>query len=1172
MSNFVHLHNHSDYSLLDGAAKISTYIETAKSVGMTSLALTDHGNMYGALRFYDACKEADINPIVGCEFYCNPKGHTLKAKHGKDDTHRYHLILLAMNEKGYHNLMELNTISWTEGYYYKPRIDDQLLKEHNEGLICCSACLGGEILQDLLHDNYEEAKERALWFASVFDDNRYYLEIQDHGLEEQKRTNPLLVQISKETGIPLVATNDIHYIHADDWEAQDVMLCIGTNSKVQETKRMKFPSHEFYFKTPEQMEELFAWCPEAIENTAKIAERCQLEIHLPGPLLPIFKVPEGYKDTADYLRSLAYDGMKTRYSHLPEIPKAYYDRLEYELNIIITMDFQGYFLIVRDYIYWAKTHDIPVGPGRGSGAGSIVAYTTDITDVDPMKYNLLFERFLNPDRVSMPDFDIDFCFERRKEVIDYVTRHYGKDHVAQIATFGTLKSKAVIKDSARALDIPYDEANKIAKLIPDEPKMTLAKALEMSPELKAKKEEGGIYATLFDVAQRLEGMNRNTSTHAAGVVIGQTPLIDYVPLCWDPKTESQSTQYTMDLIENCGLVKMDFLGLKTLTLLKHCVDLVHKVNPTFDLKEISDSDPKTFDMMRAGETAAVFQFESAGMQKILKDAEPSNMEDLVALNALYRPGPMAYIPQFIECKHGRQEITYADPSLEDELKTTYGVIVYQEQVMKVAQIIAGYTLGQADILRRIMGKKKVYALAAEKEKFIKGAAKKGHSREHAIEIFEMLEPFAGYGFNKSHAVAYSIVAYQTAFLKANYPAEFMAANLTNEMNSPDKYSEYLAVCKKMGLEVLPPTINYSENYFTVVKGKIVYGLSGIKNVGPDAVDLLVEEREKNGPYKDFLDFLMRNGRKVLNSKLIESMICAGVFDKLGVNRPTLLQNLPDMLKFVAKSHEDSQYGQLSLFDEEEDNELDQYTMTQVDDWKIMEKLEKEKELLGFYISGHPLDVYKEAIKKSVTVNLKDPTKLPFGQETALIAMIESVKQYISKKNNKRMGFLTLVDRNGSTDSVIFSEGYEKYKDILLPDTIHGFKGKFDNKRGMDKISFLINDVVDPDDLPPVALKTCNIAINQTIAQANMSYLTELRDVLVKHSDGTQKLNTHLIFKEEKLESNGEDIPDSSEEEEKEDDEIVETKVACGSEFDIKYDEGLISDLKDLPVVVDFWFN
>jgi DNA polymerase III alpha subunit (gram-positive type) len=588
---FVHLHDHSDFSLLDGAAKIDRYVAKAKSYGMRSLALTDHGNMFGALRFYKACKEAGINPIIGCEFYCNPADHTFIPEPGDHNhDHRYHLILLAMNEKGYHNLMELNSAAWTEGFYYKPRIDDKLLEEHNEGLICLSACLAGEILQNLLGGQYEEAKRRALWFNSVFDDGRYYLEMQDHGLEEQKLTNPLLVKLHEETGIPLVCTNDIHYIEKDDAEAQDILLCIGTNSKRDDPNRMRFPSSEFYFKSPEEMKQLFSWCPEAIENTNRIAQRCDIQIHFPGPKLPVFQVPDGFKDTAEYLRYLANEGLKNRYGTItPQLQQ----RLDYELDIIIKMDFQGYFLIVMDYIRWAKNHGIPVGPGRGSGAGSLVAYSINITDVDPMKYNLLFERFLNPERVSMPDFDVDFCFERRKEVIQYVTEHYGKNRVAQIATFGTLKAKAVVKDCARVLDIPFDESTRICKLIPDDPKMTLAKAFAQNPELGQLEAKGGVYATLFSVARKLEGMNRNTSTHAAGVVIGQEPLVNYVPLYRDPKTGNQATQYTMDQIEECGLVKMDFLGLKTLTLIKHTVDLIHKKKPNFDINAIDDHDPKT---------------------------------------------------------------------------------------------------------------------------------------------------------------------------------------------------------------------------------------------------------------------------------------------------------------------------------------------------------------------------------------------------------------------------------------------------------------------------------------------------------------------------------------------------------------------------------------------------
>ncbi|MFA6840374.1 MAG: DNA polymerase III subunit alpha [Sphaerochaetaceae bacterium] len=1165
MSQFVHLHNHTDYSLLDGAAKISKYVEKAKEFGMTSLAITDHGNMFGALRFYRACKAADINPIVGCEFYVNPESHRQRGTVA-GGSRNYHLVLLAMNEKGYHNLMELNSIAYTEGYYYKPRIDDQLITEHQEGLICLSACLAGEISQLVLNEQYDRALERVNWFKSVFDDGRYYIEVQDHGLPEQHRINPILKRLSEQTGVPLVATNDIHYINQDDANAQDILLCIGTNSKKNDADRMRFPTQEFYMKSPQQMEELFSWCPEAVENTARIAQRCNLEIHFPGPLLPIFEVPEGFDDTSDYLRHLASEGLIRRYGEAtPELTQ----RLDYELDTIIKMDFQGYFLIVRDYIYWAKTHGIPVGPGRGSGAGSLVAYCIDITDVDPIKYNLLFERFLNPERVSMPDFDIDFCFERRQEVIDYVTEHYGIERVAQIATFGTLKAKAVVKDVARVLDIPFDESNQICKLIPDDPKMTLDKAMEMSPELKEKAESGGIYGELFDVAKRIEGMNRHTSTHAAGVVIGKEALINYVPLYRDPKTGAISTQYTMDLIEDCGLVKMDFLGLKTLTLIKHTVDLIRKREPDFDIEKISDTDGPTFKMLCDGESACVFQFESPGMQRILRDAQPSSIEDLVALNALYRPGPMAYIPQFVECKHGRKPITYADPDLEDELKTTYGVIVYQEQVMKVAQIIAGYTLGGADILRRIMGKKKKDKLAEEKVKFIAGAKKLGRDPKHAAEIFEMLEPFAGYGFNKSHAVAYSVVAYQTAFLKANYPAEFMAANLTNEINNPDKFTEYLLKAKDMGLEILPPTINFSDKHFNVVDGKIVYGLAGIKNVGEGVVELIVKEREEHGPYKDFMDFLMRVDAKAINSKLLESLIHAGAFDALGTNRPTLINNLEAAVKFVQKRREAQAYGQCSLFDAEEEAAMDVFDMVPAPDFGIMEKLEKEKSLLGFYISGHPLDLYKDAFKRCVTVDIGHTDRLPKNRTCALIAMVTSLREFITQKGSK-MAFLALTDFNGTIDATVFPKTWERIGPQIQVDGIYGFKGKFDNNRDPEKYSFLIDEVVDPNSLEPEAVREAHISLQKEMCTPVA--LRELMDLCLSYQGSCSM----LLHVSESFQSQ-DPAPSADEDPSKPQETLQEIQKECaivqaGREFSVRYSEDFLEELRRLPLVRSAWYN
>jgi DNA-directed DNA polymerase III (polc) len=1132
---FVHLHNHTDYSLLDGAGSIARYMEKAKKMGMDALAITDHGNMYGALRFYDACRNNEIKPIIGCEFYMNPKDRKDRSPM-QGGSRYYHLILLAMNDEGYHRLMELNTISFTEGYYYKPRIDDEVLVSHSDNLICLSACLGGEILQHLLNDQYELAKERALWFKGVFGD-RYYLELQDHGLEEQKRTNPLLVKLAKELDIPLVCTNDCHYIDREDADAHDALLCIGTGRKKNEENRMRFPNDNFYFKSGEEMEEIFSWCPEAIENTHKIADRINIEIKKPGPLLPVYQLPEGFTDPKVYLTYLANEGLKERYGTVTdELQK----RLDYELGIILHMDFQGYFLIVRDYIHWAKMHGIPVGPGRGSGAGSLVAYAITITDVDPMKYNLLFERFLNPERVSMPDFDIDFCFERRGEVIEYVTEHYGKDRVGQICTFGTLKTKAVVKDVARVLDIPYDESNAICKLIPDDdPKITLPKALEREPKLRELEERGGVYKQLFDISRKLEGLNRHTSLHAAGVVIGQEPLINYVPLCCDPKTGAVSTQYTMDQIEPCGLVKMDFLGLKTLTLIKHTVDLIKKINPDFDINKIDEEDPKTFDMLCRGDSACVFQFESAGMQKILREAAPHNIEDIVALNALYRPGPMAYIPQYIDCKLGKKPIEYADPELEPVLKNTYGVIVYQEQVMQVAQIIAGYTLGEADILRRIMGKKKVYELANQKVKFLAGAEKLGRSRQHADDIFEMLAPFAQYGFNKSHAVAYSIVAYQTAFLKANYPAEFLAANLTNEINNPEKFTEYLSLADTMNIKLLPPDVNYSDVHFNVVDGNIVYGLSGIKNVGEGVMREIINEREKNGPYKDFINFLSRQSEGTLNSRLLEALIKAGAFDSMGVNRATLMANLEDALNFDKAAKSLTAYGQISLFGDE-DESMNQFEMRPVEDWSQTEKLTHEKELLGFYLSGHPLDKYKEDSERAVWVNVGIPKELPVGRTVNLIAMVTAERTIVTKKGTK-MGIYTLTTKNGNIDAVAFPKIYEEEGEKLHTDTIWGLTGKFDNARDPEVYQFVIETVVEPSKLSSDNIKQVMIDLNE----AEMDKLDDLRVYMINNQGS---LPVFLSVGDSKW------------------------KVKCSQDFGLTYSKGLKAELAEFPVVNRVWYN
>jgi DNA polymerase-3 subunit alpha len=1166
MPEFVHLHNHTDYSLLDGAAPIHRYIAKAKTYGMKHLAITDHGNMFGALKFYQACKEQDINPLVGCEFYVNPESHTTKTT-TMSGSRYYHLVLIAMNEQGYKNLMLLNSLSYTEGYYYKPRISDALLEQHHAGLICLSACLAGEIPQLILNRNYEGAKERAAYYASIFDNGRYYIELQDHGLKEQKETNPILVKLARELGLPVVATNDIHYIEASDANAHDIALCIGTNKKKSDQDRMRFDSQEFYMKSPDEMAKLFDWIPEAIENTVRIAERCNVSISQPGPLLPAYEIPPEFDNPDQYLRHLAQEGLKQRYT---EITPDLQSRLDYELDVIISMGFTGYFLIVWDFIYWAKHHDIPVGPGRGSGAGSLVAYAMTITDIDPIQYKLIFERFLNPERVSMPDFDIDFCYERRQEVIDYVTAKYGTDRVAQIATFGTLKVKAVIKDVARVLDIPFAEATRIVNLIPDSlpvdeatgkaRKLTVQGAIDFTPALQELEQRGGVYAELFDVAKRLEGFNRHTSTHAAGVVIGQSVLTDYVPLYRDAKTGAISTQYTMDMLEGCGLVKMDFLGLKTLTLIKHTEDLIRKTYPDFSVQQINEQDPQTFDMLGRGDSACVFQFESPGMQRVLKDAKPSSIEDLVALNALYRPGPMAYIPKFVDSKNGRTQIAYYHPDLEEILKNTYGVIVYQEQVMKVAQTIAGYSMGSADLLRRAMGKKKAEVMQREKQNFIEGAAKKGYSKEVAEGIFEMLLPFAGYGFNKSHAAAYSVVAYQTAYLKANFPAEFMAANLTNEINSPDKFAQYLIETKSMGIEITPPSINKSDKQFTVVDGKIIYGLQGIKHVGEGAVESILAERNEHGPYKNFIDFLMRSESRALNTKLLESLIQSGAFDGLGDNRPTLMANAEAALKYVQKRREQIAYGQVSLFDAEEEAAMETFEMEKHPDSTLLEKLEIEKDLLGFYVSGHPMDMYRDVWKRSVTVDLGQPERLPLSRPINLVAMVTGLREITTKGGNgDRMAFLQLSDFNGSVEAVIFPTTWKEYEDTVKADKIYGFKGKFESRQ--DKISFITEAVVDPETLEPQAVREAHMVLVKNFC--TQTALREIVDTCITYR-GPCSLFIHLL--EDAVET--EEVPDDTDVTSVH----AETLIKAGREFAVAYSDAFIGSLKEHQAVSDIWFN
>jgi DNA polymerase-3 subunit alpha len=1085
MAEFVHLHNHSDFSLLDGAASVPSMVARAKALGMSALALTDHGNMFGAAKFYDACKDAGIKPIVGVEFYV--AGGARFERTGTENGNKYwHLILLAQDEAGYKNLLKLSSAAYTEGFYYKPRIDFELLSGHSGGLICSSACIAGEIPSLILMGKEAEAERVAMRYAELFGKDRFYLELQDHGIPEQKVANRGLVAMARRTGLPLVCTNDMHYLERGDAEAHDVLLCIGTNRKRDEPGRMRFFGPEFYMKSPDEMAALFAEIPEALANTVRIAEMTDLRIAYPGPMLPDYEIPAEYSSPEEYLRHLTYEGLARRY---PVLTDEIRSRADYELGIIIKMKFTGYFLIVWDFIHWSKENGIPVGPGRGSGAGSIVAYGLRITDIDPLRYKLLFERFLNPERISMPDFDIDFCFERRGEVIDYVTRKYGADRTGQIITFGTLKAKAVLKDVARALDIPYEDANNIAKLVPEDPKMTLAKAFAEEPKLKALAEDAK-YKDLFGIARKLENKNRHTSFHAAGIVIGKTALTDFVPLYKDPKTGIVSTQFTMDYLEKCGLVKMDFLGLKTLTLIKHTIDLIRKRGIELEEEKIPEDDKRTFDLLGEGKSTSVFQFESTGMQGILKQAKPTCMEDLIALNALYRPGPMDYIPQYIESKSGRAPVTYPDPCLEPILKETYGVIVYQEQVMQVAQRIGGYSLGQADLLRRAMGKKKHEVMVKEKEKFIEGAVKNGFKSEDADRIFEILIPFAGYGFNKSHAAAYSVVAYRTAYLKANYPAEYMAANLTNEIANTDKLTEYISEARSMGLEVLPPDLNRSEAHFSVAEGRIVYGCLGIKGVGEGVARAIEAERAKNGPFGSFIEFVERMGTQAMNKKTLECLADAGCFDSLGNTRRELVQDIERAVEYCQAKEAAGRYGQASLFEGSGEEEYPPFSVNKAEEFPRADILRIEKELLGFYFSGHPMDEWAKIRERCSDADLAHPERASADRTYTVIAMLKEFREIFTKAG-KKMAFGALEDPAGSIEIVVFADALERWRDKFVLDSVLCLKGKIDLTRGSP--SFKVEEYVDPASLKEKSWKEVHLRLGA--APKAEEDLYPLRDAL-----------------------------------------------------------------------------
>ena len=1044
---FTHLHVHTSYSLLDGAGRIPEMIARCKELGMDSMAITDHGVMYGVIDFYKEAKNQGIKPILGCEIYLTP-GSRFDREVGKGDDRYYHLVLLAENNLGYSNLMKIVSRGFTDGYYYKPRVDFETLEEFHEGIIALSACLAGEVSKNLTRDLYDEAKAAALHYVEIFGRDNFFLELQDHGYPEQKKVNAGILRLHEETGIPLVATNDIHYTYKSDAEAHDILLCLQTGKKVSDEDRMRYPGGQFYIKSEEEMQTLFPYAKEALENTHKIAERCNVEIEFGHYHLPKYEVPEGYTPVS-FLTELCEKGMVERYG--AEASK-YEDRLRYELDTIRSMGFVDYFLIVWDYIHYAKTHDISVGPGRGSAAGSIVAYAIGITDIDPMRYNLIFERFLNPERVTMPDVDVDFEYERRQDVIDYVTEKYGKDCVSQIVTFGTLAARGVIRDVGRVLDVPYAKCDLIAKLVPNELNITLDKALEMNPELKSMYESDEETHRIISMSKRLEGLPRHSSMHAAGVVISGKPVVNYVPLSRG-SDGSITTQFTMTTIEELGLLKMDFLGLRTLTVIK---DAVRYVNESYgvnlDIDKIDYTDPKVYKMISQGKCEGVFQLESTGMKNFMKELKPQNIEDIIAGVALYRPGPMDFIPKYIKGKTDPDHISYDCPEVKPILENTYGCIVYQEQVMQIVRDLAGYSMGRSDLVRRAMSKKKTSVMEKERKNFvygnkeenIPGCIANGISEEIANRIYDEMIDFAKYAFNKSHAACYAVVAYQTAFLRCYYPAEFYAALMTSFMDNMSKTAEYIDVVKSFGIRILPPDVNHAEVGFSVKDGAIRYGLSAVKGVGRSAAMQIITERNQHGPFKDFEDFVTRASAKGINKRAIEYFIQAGGTDEFPGNRRQKMIVLPMILENKAKEKNSSMAGQMTLADllgeDSKDAEEFRITMPKLPEFDLSEILQFEKEALGFYLSGHPLDEFREVMSANITATSlsfnreaqTDREPLRDKQQVTVGGIITGIKNKITSKQ-QQMAFIEIEDMVGTIDVVVFPNTYQKKRELIRPD-------------------------------------------------------------------------------------------------------------------------------------------
>ncbi|HIT90878.1 MAG TPA: DNA polymerase III subunit alpha [Candidatus Merdenecus merdavium] len=1102
--NFTHLHVHTEYSLLDGSNKIKEYVARVKELGMDSAAITDHGVMFGVIDFYKEAKAAGIKPILGCEVYVAPNSRFDKELTGGEDRY-YHLILLAENQVGYQNLMKIVSIGFTEGYYYKPRIDKEVLEQYHEGIIALSACLGGEVQRYLVKGLYDEACKCAKKYEDIFGKGNFFLELQDHGLSEQKLVNQRLMNMSQELGIELVATNDVHYTYAEDATPHDILLCIQTNKKVDDEDRMRYEGGQFYVKSPEEMEELFPYAKQALENTYKIAQRCHVEIEFGVTRLPRYDVPQPY-DSWEYLNVLCYEGLKERY---PKDDGTIASSLKYELEIIKRMGYVDYFLIVWDFIKYARDHDIIVGPGRGSAAGSIVSYTLGITNIDPVKYQLLFERFLNPERVSMPDIDIDFCFERRQEVIDYVVEKYGKDKVVQIVTFGTMAARGVIRDVARAMDLPYALADTIAKMIPNELGITIEKALK-TKELKKVYEEDPQVKQLIDMAKRLEGLPRHTSMHAAGVVISREAADQYVPLS-RASDGSITTQFTMTTLEELGLLKMDFLGLRTLTVIQNAVKLAEKSSGTeIDIDHIDFDDEKVLASIGTGHTEGVFQLESAGMKNFMKELKPNSLEDIIAGISLYRPGPMDFIPRYIKGKNHPETIHYECKELEPILEPTYGCIVYQEQVMQIVQALGGYTLGRSDLLRRAMSKKKASVMEKERQNFVYGneeegvigCIKNGIDEKVANTIYDEMIDFAKYAFNKSHAAAYAVVSYQTAYLKYYYPVEYMAALMTSVIDNSAKVSEYIFSCRQMGIEILPPDINEGESAFSVSGNSIRYGLSAIKSIGRPVIASIVKERREHGRFTTLQDFMERLSGKEVNKRTIESFIKAGALDSLSGTRKQLMMVYVQVLEAANQNKKNTMSGQMSLFDlaDEETKKEYEVKLPDVGEYSKEMMLSFEKEVLGVYISGHPLEEYEGVWKKNISAVTSDfllddetgESKVKDGAKEIIGGMITS-KTIKYTRNNQAMAFITIEDLLGTVEVVVFPRDFEKNANLLMEDNKVFIKGKVTCEE--DRPSKIICEQVIPFDLVPKELWIQFPTIEDFLKQEKDLYER------IQHSDG-----------------------------------------------------------------------